>query len=60
VPKVVQLECCIKNFDSLLLVISMGICRGGQEGALSPPWLTKIVCMFFDFFERKYYVFRDF
>ncbi len=28
----------------------MGVRKGGQEGALDPPWPAKIVPMFFDFF----------
>ena len=26
------------------LAAGMGVRRGGQEGALDPPWLAKIVC----------------
>jgi len=31
---------------------AMGVRRGGQEGALDPPWPTKIVC-FLHFFDKK-------
>jgi len=30
----------------------MGVRRGGQEGALDPPWPTKIVC-FLHFFDEN-------
>jgi len=33
---------------------SMGVCRGGQEGALAPPPpLAGQISMFFKFYERK-------
>jgi len=33
-------------------VLDMGVLRGGQEGALDPPWPAKIVC-FLTFLEEN-------
>jgi len=35
-----------------MFVNTMGVPRGGQEGALDPPWPAKIVC-FFTFLEEN-------
>jgi hypothetical protein len=40
----------------ITVTLTMGERRGGQEGALAP--LAGQNSMFFDFFERKYCVFR--
>jgi len=51
--------CPVKCSDKALkmtikcfLIESMGVRRGGQEGALDPPWPAKIVC-FLTFFRGK-------